>query len=102
MTDQELQELEAALELADQIKARISTMTVASRPVTFDEGRITVLAAAVRSLRETVQEREEEIARLKADLAGFRLRHPGVRTFVADVNPSLDEALNSGTGDYKP
>jgi chromosome segregation ATPase len=88
MTDQELQELEAALEWADQIKARISTMTAASRPVTFDEERITVLAAAVRSLRETVKAREEEIARLKSEMSTF--------TRV------LDQALNEGDGSYKP
>ena len=54
-------------------------MTAASRPVTFDEERIVALASALR-------EAWEEIDQLMAET----------------VNPSLDEALNSGTGDYKP
>lgn len=56
--------------------------------------RILTLAAAVRSLRETVKAKDEEIARLKSQLDDIGKWHA--------VNPSLDQALNENDGVYKP
>jgi len=62
----------------------------------IDETRdnLSVILSAVRSLRETVKAKDEEIARLKSQLDDIGKWHAG--------NPSLDAALNEGDGSYKP
>jgi hypothetical protein len=81
------------------------------------------LAAAVRELRETVKAQDEEIARLMPLVIKTKRfergdcpichyngpgyfqpdKHPCAKYYhEAEINPSLDEALNSGDGSYKP
>ena len=101
MTD----ELDKALFDADWInKQDIGELTI--------QRMARVLAAAVRSLRETVKTQDEEIARLKLSWDSAEAQIDDVDDELRDVvkenaalrkklheagiNPSLDEALNSG------
>jgi hypothetical protein len=83
-------ELDNALEWADEA----SEYTNPRITEIGEDGYLATLADAVRSLRETVKAREEEIARLKSQLDDIGKWHA--------VNPSLDDALNSGDGSYRP